>query len=147
MDPVKLQLIITLLGIAAALATTVIEIAGTWLLSKVGKNKHLESIARGIELVQDAARLTVEELNQTTVEAMKKSNGGKLSDAQKAKLKTDLQTGAREKIAPAVIDLLAGAEIDITALIQSAAESYIWATKPITELVEAKPPDESETAA
>ena len=114
-------------AVVARLLITVLAIAGTWLIDKLAKNQKLKHIEKGVELLTKAAQTTVMELQQVMVEPLKEAAiNGKLTDDAKIALKEALQSKTRQKITPAVIDLLTGAGYDIDALIQGAGEALIY---------------------
>lgn len=114
-------------AIVARLLIAGLAIAGTWLIDKLAKNQKLKHIEKGVELLVQAAQTTVMELQQVVVDPLKEAAAnGKLTDEDKIMLKEALQSKTRQKITPAVIDLLSGAGYDIDALIQGAGEAMIY---------------------
>ena len=114
------------LDILATAAMAAIGVAGAWLAAKAGQNKKLTSISQAINQTILAAQLTVGELQQTMVEAMKAAaKDGKLTPAQIATLKVELQTKTRAKLADPVLQMLEASKTDVNALIQGAAEDLI----------------------
>lgn len=123
-----------------------VGIAAAYLMKKLADKKGLERIARGVDLVAQAVQTTVLELQQTVVaDAKEAAADGKLSwDLIKA-LRGDLNRMSKEKLSPAIIELLTGAGYDIDALITGFGEALIWQMphSPVTEIKESKPPDET----
>ena len=69
-----------LVQIAATLLITLIGVLGAWLSTKLAKREELENISTATNEVIHAAQQTVLELQQTTVEGMKKAHeDGKLT--------------------------------------------------------------------
>ena len=125
-----------------------VGIAAAYLMKKLAEKKGLERIARGVDLVAQATQTTVLELQQTVVaDAKEAAADGKLSwDIIKA-LRDDLNRMAKEKLSPAIIELLTGAGYDLDALITGFGEAMIYHMPhaPAAEIEERKPPDETTT--
>lgn len=69
-----------LVQIAATLLITLIGVLGAWLSTKLAKREELKNISTATNEVIHAAQQTVLELQQTTVEGMKKAHeDGKLT--------------------------------------------------------------------
>lgn len=120
----------TSVQILMALLLTLIGVLGTWLTAKIAKREELASIAAATEEATDAARRTVLELQQTTVEAMKAScEDGKLSESEIEQLGALLLNKAMAQISEPAKNLLAAAGKDVTAIIQSAGEALILGLK------------------
>lgn len=114
-----------ILGIAATFATTLIGVFGAWLTAKIGQGKKLDNIQKAKDSVIADAQLVVEDLQQTVVEALKASHGGKLTPEQIAQLNQDLLDKTKEKMSVSVLNLLLAAQVDIDSLIKSAGESWV----------------------
>ena len=116
--------------ILATLLLTLIGVLGTWLSLKLAKREELKSIAAATEEATRAAQLTVMELQQTTVEAMKAaSDDGKLSQAEIEQLGALLLEKALDKMSAPAVNLLKGAGVDICGLITGAGEALIGQMK------------------
>ena len=115
----------SLVEIAATLLITLIGVLGTWLTTKIAKKQQLAGIAAATEQVIQAAQMTVGELQQTLVEKLKISGGGKLSEAQITELGEMLKAKTLEKLSNPALTLLTAAAVDVEALIRGAAESWL----------------------
>ncbi len=89
---------------------------------------RVERLADCTHLVE-AAQLTVGELQQTVVEKLKASGGGKLTEAQAAELGELLKAKTLQMLSTPVIDLLTAAAVDVQALITGAGEDWIGKIK------------------
>jgi hypothetical protein len=114
-----------LVEVAATLLITLIGVLGTWLTAKIAKKQQLAGIAAATEQVIQAAQITVGELQQTVVEKLKATGGGKLSEAQIAELRELLKTKTMEKLSNPAITLLEAAAVDLQALICGAGENWL----------------------
>lgn len=124
------MIIETIVQVVATLLLTLIGVLGTWLSLKLAKREELKSIAAATEEATRAARLTVMELQQTTVEAMKAaSEDGKLSQAEIEQLGALLLEKALDKMSAPAVNLLKGAGVDICGLITGAGEALIGQMK------------------
>lgn len=125
-NPIATGLLEVLMDIVATAVMAAIGVAGAWLAAKLGQNKKLANIAQATSQVILAAQLTVGELQQTAVEAMKAAApNGKLTEAQIAILKQQLLNKTAEKLSAPVVALLEASKTDVNALIQGAAEDMI----------------------
>lgn len=125
-NPITSGLLEAVADIVATAVMAAIGVLGAWLAAKFGQNKKLANIAQATSQVILAAQLTVGELQQTAVEAMKAATpNGKLSDAQIADLKRQLLSKTAEKLSAPVVQLLEASKTDVNALIQGAAEDMI----------------------
>ena len=118
-----MQIVTTLvlagIGIMAALIT-----------AKLAKNEELKSIAVATDEATKAAEQTVLELQQTTVEGLKKASAdGKLTKDEIAELGKALMEGAMAKMSTSAVNLLNAAGVDLSKIIQGAAEAYIASMK------------------
>lgn len=124
------MIIETIVQILATLLLTLIGVLGTWLSLKLAKREELKSIAAATDEATRAAQLTVMELQQTTVEAMKAaSEDGKLSQAEIEQLGALLLEKALDKMSKPAVELLKGAGVDICGLITGAGEALIGQMK------------------
>ncbi len=123
--------------IVGALTLMLIDVGGAWLLQKIGKgielgNQHvsLENLRIATEALIDATRVTVGELQQTVVEAMKIESGGKLTEEQIQELKYMVKLKTLQKLDEPTKQLLEAAGKDIGTLIAGAAEDWVLMLKP-----------------
>lgn len=125
-DTVAGVAIMTGLDILEKIVVTALGIAGTAWAAKSKDNKHIQNIALAIDNVLKAARITVGELKQTTVDRWKaESEDGKLTPDEIAQLKSDLLTLTLKKLDEPTKNLLAAAGVDICALIAGAGEDWV----------------------
>ena len=124
------MIIETIVQILATLLLTLIGVLGTWLSLKLAKREELKSIAAASSEAVHAAQLTVMELQQTTVEAMKAaSEDGKLTEKEIEHLGALLLQKALDKMSAPAVNLLKGAGVDICGLITGAGEAMIGQMK------------------
>ncbi len=112
-----------------------LAIAGTWVLSKIGKRKELQNTNIALEILFDITRQTVGELQQLYVKGWKEAGGGKLTDGQTQMLRQMLLDLVKEKLDQPTQNLLTAAGADINALISGAAEDWINTIKMPSDLV------------
>lgn len=96
-----------------------------WIELKIGKNKNLANINLAKNELKDAVVQTVGALKQKFADVWKEANGGKLTEEQAAKLRTELVDLALEKMSVASIKVLEAAKVDAIAYIQDEAEAFI----------------------
>lgn len=112
--------------IVTTLVVTLIGVAGTWLLSKIGKRQELASISTAMNEVIFLAQQTVGELQQTVVGQLKAGReDGKLTEEEIAALGEMLLDRTIEKMSAPTAHLLNAAAVDMTALIKGAGEDWI----------------------
>lgn len=112
--------------VIGALAVTLISVAGAWAASKLGQVKQAENVTIAISEVENAARLTVLELQQTLVDDLKASAAdGKLTEQEKRELGNLLVKKSIEKLSAPSEALLRAAGVDIEKVIQGAGEALI----------------------
>lgn len=137
--PIVTGLLEVVMDVVATAAMAAIGVLGAWLAAKFGQNKKLANIAQATSQVILAAQLTVGELQQTTVEAMKAASpNGKLTEAQIAILKQQLLNKTAAKLSAPVVALLEAAKTDVNALIRGAAEDMINQMHAPAEIAAAK---------
>ncbi|MCE5188213.1 MAG: hypothetical protein LLF75_03365 [Eubacteriales bacterium] len=120
------QLMEYALQIAATLLVTLIGVLGTWLSLKLGKSAGLQNIDAAQKELIRAARITVDELQQTLVTEFKAANeDGKLSPEEIARLKDTLLSKTLEKLSLPALSLLKGAAVDVNNLIAGVGEAWI----------------------
>lgn len=116
--------------IAATLVVTLIGVLGAWLTAKIGKREELKNISAATEEATKAAEKTVLELQQTTVEGLKKASAdGKLTKDEIDDLGMLLIDGALAKMSDAAKGVLNAAGVDLTAIIKGAGEAMIAKAK------------------
>ena len=113
-----------LVQVGATLLITLIGVFGTWLSLKIGKMEQLKNIDFAAQQLIEIVKIGVGELEQTTVHAMRDSDG-KLSKTQIAQLRDTLVANTREKLAAPTIALLESAKIDVNAFIVGVGDDYI----------------------
>lgn len=116
--------------IAATLVVTLIGVLGAWLTAKIGKREELKNISAAADEATKAAEKTVLELQQTTVEGLKKDSAdGKLTKDEIDELGKLLIDGALAKMSDAAKGVLNAAGVDLTAIIKGAGEAMIAKAK------------------
>lgn len=126
MDILVNALIETLSQILGAVVLTLIGVAGTWLLVKIGNSTKLENIRKATEEAIQATQRTVGELQQTLVEDLKAaSSDGKLTPEEVEHLKGLLIEKTLKNLSGTATNLLISSGVDISGLITSAGESFI----------------------
>ena len=122
------------LQIAATLLVTLIGVLGTWLTLKLGKSAGLQNIDAAQKELIRAARITVDELQQTFVADWKTANeDGKLQADEIAALKEHLLNKTLEKLSAPALSLLKGAAVDVNGLIAGVGEAWIDRMKAKTQ--------------
>lgn len=129
MDIILDTIVISLSEIITSIVICLLGIFGSWLLSKLSKNKNLKNISLATEQVLNAARATVLELQQTFVEDWKRAQNGKLTPEQVDELQDKLITITMAKLSEPTLKLLTSAKVDTLTMITSAAEGYILELK------------------
>lgn len=119
-------LIETLSQILEAVVLTLIGVAGTWLLVRIGNSTKLGNIKKATEEAIQAAQRTVGELQQTLVEDLKAaSSDGKLTPEEIEHLKELLIKKTLNNLSGPATNILISSGVDISGLITSAGESFI----------------------
>ena len=112
--------------VAATLLITLIGVLGTYLTLQLGKNANLKNINDAQKELIRAAKITVGELQQTTVSELKAANAdGKLTQAEIASLRAKLLDKTVEKLSAPAYALLSAASVDVEGLILGVGESWI----------------------
>ena len=112
--------------VAATLLITLIGVLGTYLTLQLGKNANLKNINDAQKELIRAAKITVGELQQTTVSELKAANAdGKLTQQEIAQLRTKLLDKTVEKLSTPAYALLSTASVDVEGLILGVGESWI----------------------
>jgi hypothetical protein len=117
------------LDIITTLSVAAIAIACTCVLVEIGNNKRLMNIQLATDNVVENTLMTVGELKQTVVDALKEEQGDTLTDAQMEKLKSNVILLTQKKLSDPVVNLLEGAHVDVRAMITGAAEDWISSMK------------------
>lgn len=126
MDTILQILIQYAAELIALIIITAIGVLGTMILNKLNSNHKLQNIANATNQVISAAQETVRRLQQVFVETWKESaEDGKLTPEQIEELKQMTQDITIEQLGQPILDLLAAAKVDVSALITNAAEAYI----------------------
>lgn len=120
--------------IVARVLEATLAVAGTWVLSKIGKKKELQNTNIALGILFDITRQTVGELQQLFVTSWKEAGGGKLTDEQVEMLRQELFVLVKKKLDQPTQDLLIAAGADINALISGAAEDWINTIKMPSEM-------------
>ena len=114
------------LQVAATLLITLIGVLGTYLTLQLGKNANLKNINDAQKELIRAAKITVGELQQTTVSELKAANeDGKLTQQEIAQLRHKLLDKTVEKLSTPAYALLTAASVDVEGLILGVGESWI----------------------
>ena len=112
--------------VAATLLITLIGVLGTYLTLQLGKNANLKNINDAQKELSRAAKITVGELQQTTVSELKAANAdGKLTQQEIAQLRAKLLDKTVEKLSTPAYALLSAASVDVEGLILGVGESWI----------------------
>lgn len=120
------QIIEYALQIASTLLVTLIGVLGAWLSVKLAKSAGLQNIDAAQKELIRAARITVDELQQTLVTEFKAANeDGKLQPFEVAQLKEKLLQKTIEKLSSPAYTLLKSAAVDVNGLIAGVGESWI----------------------
>ena len=112
--------------VAATLLITLIGVLGTYLTLQLGKNANLKNINDAQKELIRAAKITVGELQQTTVSELKAANAdSKLTQQEIAQLRAKLLDKTVEKLSTPAYALLSAASVDVEGLILGVGESWI----------------------
>ena len=126
MDVLVNALIETISQILGTVVLTLLGMAGTWLLVKIGNSHKLENIKKATEEAIKATQLTVGELQQTIVEDLKAAaSDGKLTPEEVEHLKKLLIEKTLKNLSGPATNILISSGVDISGLITSAGESFI----------------------
>ena len=120
----------TLSQVLGSVILTLIGVAGTWVLVRIGNSHQLENIRKATEEAIQATQLTVGELQQTLVEGLKSTaSDGKLTTEEIEHLKKLLIEKTLKNLSGTATNLLISSGVDISGLITSAGESFILQLK------------------
>ena len=112
--------------VAATLLITLIGVLGTYLTLQLGKNANLKNINDAQKELIRVAKITVGELQQTTVSELKAANAdSKLTQQEIAQLRAKLLDKTVEKLSTPAYALLSAASVDVEGLILGVGESWI----------------------
>lgn len=126
MSDLILKLAPALTEAAATILIALIGTLGAIITTKLATKTKMTNLSMALDQLKDAAKITVGELQQTVVTALKESSAdGKLTGGQVALLRQDLITKTLEKLMVPTLKLLNGAATDIEAIITGVAEDYI----------------------
>ena len=124
------MIIENLVRITAALLLMLVGVLGTYLTALAARRAETANLREALDGLTAAARTTVLELQQTTVEPLKAAAAdGKLTEDEITALRALLQQKTREKLLPSALELINAAGADVEALITGAAESLIAGMK------------------
>ena len=116
----------TIVSVLANLAVTLIGVAGTWLVTQIGKTQKLNTINTAVGELTNAAEQTVWELQQTVVDGLKEASAdGKLTQDEITNLGKLLLEGTLAKMSESGIGVLKAANVDINAIVTGAGEALI----------------------
>ena len=119
-------LIENLIKILFAVLLMLINVAGVYLTTLIGKSEKLRTVAAAVNELKKMAVLTAGELQQTVVDGLKAAaSDHKLTEAEIRDLQLAVVTKTNEKMAPATMNLLNAAGVDTVAIIQGATEAWI----------------------
>ena len=123
-------LIENVVNITAAFFIALIGVFGAWLTAKLGKATQLDTVNRAQQELIKLAQITVGELKQTVVDGMKAAHtDGKLTKEEIAQLGQLLFEKTTAKLSASALNVLAAAQVDISALITGTAEHLIGQMK------------------
>ena len=123
-------LIENVVNITAAFFIALIGVFGAWLTAKLGKATQLDTVNRAQQELIKLAQITVGELKQTVVDGMKAAHtDGKLTKEEIAQLGQLLFEKTTVKLSASALNVLAAAQVDISALITGTAEHLIGQMK------------------
>ena len=102
----------------------------TWLSSKLGKVKELESVNEALAQLADATETTVAMLQQTIVEDLKKkSEDGKLTKEEIADLNQQLLDVTKQQLSESAMQVIESAGMDLNTIIANKGEAFVLALK------------------
>lgn len=120
------EAISSVLSIVAQLAVASLSVGLTWLVTRMAKTEKFKSLSEVLTQLSSTVEATVNELQQTIVDGLKKSAAdGKLTPEEVSALNRMLLEKVQNKMAQPAIDLLNAAEVDVNALIMGMAEAAI----------------------
>ena len=130
MNEVTAVIIENAVQVTATLLLMLIGVLGTWISTKIAKREELKNISAATEEATKAAKTTVLELQQTTVEHLKAASAdGKLTKDEIDSLGKALLEGTIAKMSASAVKLLNAAGVDLSELIKGIGESMIAGMK------------------
>lgn len=130
MNEVTAVIIENAVQVAATLLLMLIGVIGTWVSAKIAKREELKNISAATEEATKAAKTTVLELQQTTVEHLKAASAdGKLTKDEIDSLGKALLEGTVAKMSASAVKLLNAAGVDLSELIKGVGEAMIAGMK------------------
>lgn len=116
--------------IITALVLTAISLFGAWLGAKLEKHLKLKNTTSALDSCLKMTQVTVGELQQKFVDAMKAANeDGKLTEDEIKELNASLIAHTKEKLTPSIVNVIVSAGIDINQFILDAGENYVQELK------------------
>lgn len=116
--------------IVQTLILAAIGILGAWVSSKLALSTELKNVGAAWDDLVKAANITVGELKQTTVDAMKAAHeDGTLTDDEVSDLRKKLIAKTMEKMSKPAYDILIAAGVDVQALILGAGDAFLQEIK------------------
>jgi len=88
-----------------------------------------EVINRVITSTANVVQATVLEAQQTVVDGLKKKNGGKLTEAEKEKIKSDVLKSVKARLTDRTLKELQGVTADLEGYLSSLIESHVYINK------------------
>lgn len=126
----KELLIETGVDVLFKLLAVLIEIIGTWVLLKIGKNENLKNLSAAFQLLDDAILTSVGDLQQTIVDGLKAASAdNKLTAGEIKALNLELINKTKEKLTDSTLNMIIAGGTDLDAYILSKGENYIRALK------------------
>lgn len=120
-----------LLRVLTALLLVLLNAAGVWLSSRLGKQKQLQTIQGAVAELIEMSMLTVEELQQTAVEGLKAAGAdGRLSAQEIRELNRLLVEKTKAKLSTPALALIDAAGVDVQAVILGAGEAWLQRRRP-----------------
>lgn len=130
MNEVTAVIIENAVQVAATLLLMLIGVIGTWVSAKIAKREELKNISAATEEATKAAKTTVLQLQQTTVEHLKAASAdGKLTKDEIDSLGKALLEGTVAKMSASAVKLLNAAGVDLSELIKGVGEAMIAGMK------------------
>lgn len=130
MNEITAVIIENAVQVAATLLLMLIGVIGTWVSAKIAKREELKNISAATEEATKAAKTTVLQLQQTTVEHLKAASAdGKLTKDEIDSLGKALLEGTVAKMSASAVKLLNAAGVDLSELIKGVGEAMIAGMK------------------
>ena len=130
MNEVTTVIIENAVQVVSTLLLMLIGVLGAWISAKIAKREELKNISAATEEATKAAKTTVLQLQQTTVEHLKAASAdGKLTKDEIDSLGKALLEGTIAKMSASAVKLLNAAGVDLSELIKGAGEAMIAGMK------------------